>query len=125
MKTTKYIESVVARESKDYSIIIERIGESEVRMLHASMGLATEAGEFVDAMKKWLFYGKDPGRANLEEELGDILWYVALAADELGVTFEDLMKKNDAKLEARYGPAFSEEKAINRDLKKELKVLEK
>ena len=43
--------------------------------------------------------------------------------DELGFSFEEAMKKNLKKLEARYGNKFTKDKAINRDLNKELEIL--
>ena len=60
---------------------------------------------------------------NLFEEVGDIFWYLAIMADEIGFSFEDVMEKNLEKLKARYGDKFTKDKAINRDLSKELDVL--
>ena len=56
--------------------------------------------------------------------MGDLFWYLAILADELGFDFEAAMKKNNEKLEARYGKSFSSEKAISRDLDKERDILE-
>ena len=94
------------------------------RLLHAGIGLATEAGEFLDALKKHVFYGKELDTVNLSEEMGDIFWYCALIADELKIDFSQVMDTNIAKLKARYGDKFSEEKAEHRDLKTERTILE-
>ena len=121
-----YIEKAIKTESKDFDKISNRLQDkSMIRLLHAGMGLATESAEFLDALKKAIYYGKKLDKVNLAEEMGDILWYCAIALDELGVSFEEVMEKNIAKLEARYPEKFTEEKAENRDLKTERDILEK
>lgn len=94
-----------------------------IRLRHAADGLTTETGELVDSLKKWCFYGKNLDHDNLIEELGDILWYVALACNALNATMERVMEKNIAKLRARYPDKFTSENAINRDLEAEKKAL--
>lgn len=49
---------------------------------------------------------------------------MAVMADTLGVSFDDIQEKNIAKLKARYGAKFSEVAALNRDLDTERKILE-
>lgn len=88
------------------------------------MGVATEGGEILDALKKHLFYGKPLDEVNLVEEVGDTLYYLAIVCDELGVSFTDAANKVIQKLKARYGDEFSEGRAIERDLDTERKVLE-
>ena len=101
MDNKKYVKSVVLRENKDYDGIGKRLANvSDQRLLHAMIGMCTEVGEFQDMMKKHMIYGKDIDRVNLKEELGDVLWYVALAIDELGTSFEEVMEINNAKLAA-------------------------
>lgn len=78
---------------------------------HAALGLAGEAGEFVDAVKKSVIYGKPLDVANLREEMGDLLWYIALACDALGVTMQDIAQENVNKLKRRYPDAYSDELA--------------
>lgn len=96
----------------------------EYDIIHAAMGLVTEAGEFMDAFKKALFYGKNPDYVNLDEEIGDILWYVAIYLNARGITFEQIMQQNIDKLRARYPEKFTSEHAINRDLDAEREALE-
>ena len=48
------------------------------RMTHASMGLLTEVGELIDSYKKSTYYGKKLDKINIEEEIGDIFWYLSL-----------------------------------------------
>lgn len=95
-----------------------------IDLLHAAIGCATEAGEFLDAMKKCMFYGKTLDMTNVKEELGDMLWYITLAADALGCSVTELMIQNTRKLESRYGSVFTADAAQNRNLEAERKTLE-
>lgn len=125
MNSKEYIQNAICTESTDFSAMNERLStDGTKRLLHAGIGLSTEAGEFLDALKKHIFYGKELDRVNLKEEMGDLFWYLAIACDELGVEFEPLMETNIAKLKARYGEKFSEHKAENRDLDTERTILE-
>jgi len=99
--------------------------DGDARLLHAGIGLATESGEFLDALKKHVFYGKPLDRTNLKEEVGDLMWYCAIALDELDSTFSEVQDTNIAKLRARYPDKFTEERAETRDLVKEREILEK
>jgi NTP pyrophosphatase (non-canonical NTP hydrolase) len=126
MKPSDFVKACVMREAKDIQPIKDRLQATEnVRLLHAMIGMVTEAGEIQDQMKKAIFYGKQVDKVNLVEELGDVMWYVAIAADTLGVSLEEIMERNNAKLEARYGKVFTETAALNRDLDKEREILEK
>lgn len=126
MNSSDYIKNAIKTESVDFKAIENRLSQKGMfRLLHAGMGLSTEAGEFLDSLKKHVFYGKPLDKINLAEELGDLFWYCAIVADELGVEFEPIMERNIEKLKARYGDRFNEEKAENRDLKLERDILEK
>lgn len=125
MNSKDYIQDAIKTESSDFKAMDQRLGEDGTkRLLHAGIGMATEAGEFLDALKKHIFYGKELDRVNLKEEMGDLFWYLAIACDELDVEFEPLMERNIAKLKARYGEKFSETKAEKRDLATEREILE-
>ncbi len=125
MNSKNYIQDAIRTESTDFQSMDQRLGDNGTkRLLHAGIGLATEAGEFLDALKKHIFYGKELDRVNLKEEMGDLFWYMAIACDELGVEFEPLMERNIEKLKARYGEKFTENKAENRDLDSERLILE-
>lgn len=124
MKTADYIANAIKTESNDFVAIKDRFTEENIRLLHAAIGLATEAGEALDAMKKHLFYGKALDKVNLKEEMGDLFWYLAIMADALQIDFSDIMERNIEKLKARYGNKFCDNKAINRDLSTERAILE-
>ena len=106
-----------------------REGEGSVNaehdLLHAGMGFASEGGEFLDVLKKKHAYDKPMDMVNLREEIGDIMWYCAIAARGLGTTLEDIATINIQKLAKRYPERFTAEAALNRDLDGERAVLEK
>lgn len=109
--------------SKTEAIVNVSLSEIDSRLLHAAMGLDTESGEFMDALKRWVFYGKPYDPDNLKEEIGDILWYAAQACNALGIDMQDVMDSNIRKLKRRYPDKFSADKAINRDLEAEREAL--
>jgi NTP pyrophosphatase (non-canonical NTP hydrolase) len=120
-----YLNQQLATENNDYESISGRLKDIDIiRLLHASMGMSTESSEFVDTVKKTIFYGKSLDKVNLIEEMGDILYYIAMACNVLGTDFETVMERNIAKLKARYPEKFTEELAENRDLEKERAILE-
>lgn len=125
MNSNEYIENAKKTESVNFETISKRLQDKGmIRILHSALGVSTEAGELLDAVKKHVYYGKDLDKVNLFEEVGDLFWYLAILADELGFNFEEAMKKNNEKLEARYGKSFSSEKAVSRNLDKERNILE-
>lgn len=126
MNSREYINDAIVTESRDFLAMDDRLKDNGLkRLLHAGIGLTTESGEFLDALKKHIFYGKELDRVNLKEEIGDLFWYLAIACDELGVEFEPIMERNIEKLKARYGEKFSEDRANKRDLSLERNILEK
>ena len=119
-----YVEDAVKTESPITPELKDRLS-SNARLLHGAIGLCTETGEFQDALKRAIFYNKAFDKVNLIEEVGDVMWYLAIICDELGVSFEEVQAKNIAKLKARYPNKFTEVDADVRDLDKEREVLEK
>lgn len=97
-----------------------------VRLNHAVLGLAGEVGELACAIEKWVHYGQSLDETNVKEELGDILWYVALACNALGIPMLGVMEANIAKLKNRYPEKYSDQQAEegNRDRGEERKAVE-
>lgn len=85
------------------------------RILQGVMGLAGESGECVDLVKKFIFQGHSLDSEHLMKELGDVAWYLALTADAIGYTLEEVLEANVKKLEDRYPDGrFEAGKSINR-----------
>lgn len=86
-------------------------------LVHACEGFFTEGGECMSEVKRMHQYGK-PMTAEIHEhiveEVGDLLWYVALAAEHLGVSMHQIAQKNIAKLTLRFPDKFSGEAALAR-----------
>ena len=79
------------------------------RLLTAALGLGSEAGEFVEIVKKMILQGKPASEENIfhmKRELGDIMWYWMTACASLGLDPFEVISENQAKLEARYGEKF-------------------
>lgn len=86
-------------------------------LINSAMGLSGEAGEFTDILKKIEYQGHEydyRAKEHLKKELGDILWYVALACDSLGTSMETVMEMNIDKLAARYPDGFDSYRSTHR-----------
>jgi NTP pyrophosphatase (non-canonical NTP hydrolase) len=75
------------------------------RAVYPALGLASEAGEVAGKVKKVLRdrEGKfDPASTlAIADELGDVLWYVAVLAADLGLSLDDIAARNVEKLRSR------------------------
>jgi NTP pyrophosphatase (non-canonical NTP hydrolase) len=81
------------------------------------LGLAGESGEVCDIVKK-VFGHKHKWTPEVErdviEELGDLLWYITATCRVLGVTLDELMTRNVAKLRKRYPEGWDPKRSENR-----------
>ena len=84
-------------------------------LANCAMGLAGEAGECTDIIKKHLFHGHDLNKEHLAKELGDVAWYIAVCAHIIGYDLDDVFKLNVDKLRARYPDGFDAEKSRHRE----------
>ena len=78
------------------------------------MGLAGESGEAVDLVKKHLFHQHPLDRQKLIKELGDILWYAAVAAELVDAKLSEVAAANVVKLRARYPDGFDAARSLHR-----------
>lgn len=81
--------------------------ERERRLVFAC-GLAGEAGEVADLVKKFEGHGEPVDAHRLASELGDVLWYVAAVGRVYGVTLEDAAQANIAKRARRHPDGFTQ-----------------
>lgn len=126
MNSNNYVENVLRTDTPLTMELQHRLSDPEtIRLLHAAMGLATESGEFMDMLKKHIFYGRPLDLVNAREELGDTMWYVGLAVDVIRTTLNEVMTTNIKKLQLRYPEKFTEERALERNLEAERELLER
>ena len=130
MQDREYQKRAMRLKNSNYDDILERLNKKRdcsknLDLLHAAMGLSTESGEFLDTIKKHIYYGKELDEVNLVEEIGDLLWYCQLALDSVGSSFSEAREKNINKLEARYPNKYKDDDAKKRDLDKEREILER
>ncbi len=76
------------------------------RYANWALGLCGEAGEVSEHIKKFLFHKKLLDVDAIVKELGDVLWYTAVLANDLGYSLENVMDVNIAKLQERYPDGF-------------------
>lgn len=96
-------------EMNDYQEAARRtaVYPEDIGLIYTALGLAGESGEYVDKIKKEVRKGArnllstEKAERALMLELSDVLWYVALAAHELGYTLEEVAEANLEKLQDR------------------------
>lgn len=116
-KYKNFVTAVTSKQSNDLQSFIDNAQSLERQaavdgielnfslLLTASIGLASEGGEFSEIVKKMAFQGKpynEDNRFHMKRELGDILWYWTNACRALGYDPNDVIAENVKKLEARY-----------------------
>jgi len=73
--------------------------------IYPTLGLAGEAGEVAEKIKKVIRDGNgivtEEKKVEITKELGDVLWYVANLAKELGISMDEVAQKNIEKLQSR------------------------
>lgn len=86
----------------------------DLMLQDAGWGIAGEAGEVADQIKKHYSMNHPWNDEGLKKEVGDVLWYISEICAVKNWTFEDLMQINVDKLAARYGDKFTTEASLNR-----------
>ena len=121
-----FVEGVTSSASENLESLIStmRILQTQEPALNVSLlltsgiGLASEAGEFDEIVKKMIFQGKpwnEETRHHMFRELGDIMWYWITACRAIGVDPNEVIEENVRKLEARYpGGSFDVHYSENR-----------
>lgn len=83
---------------------------------HALLGLAAEAGEVADIYQKHM-QGHPLNIGRVEEELGDVLWFVAALCTIHGLSLAEVAESNVKKRKLRYpDDRFDPERSVNREV---------
>lgn len=89
-----------------------------LELMQQVLGLADEAGEVQSLFKKWI---RDKGADweqmpydDVKKELGDVLWYIAVIAHDLGLSLDDIASTNIEKLASRKARGTLEGSGDNR-----------
>lgn len=110
------IHSLNGYQSEARRTMLDNWGQQDRESLSChGLGIAGEAGEVADLIKKHLHHGHPLDREKLIKELGDVLWYVAAVAKDIGVDLSEVAEANVMKLRKRYPDGFSQERSINRE----------
>ena len=72
----------------------------KVALEYTALGLASESGEYAGKIKKKIRDGVFDDLA-AADELGDCLWYLAMAAEALGYSLSEIADRNLKKLQSR------------------------
>lgn len=98
-------EAMVAVLPKNPADIIAAMTPEAAARIHMALGVAGEAGEVVDLVKKTHITGHPFDRVKFVEELGDLEFYLEGLRQALGITRAETLDANVAKLSKRY-PGF-------------------
>ena len=106
-------------ELNEYQTLAQRTSnralDGKGHLFNGVLGLAGEAGECADLVKKHCYQDARPIHDALIDELGDVMWYVAETAAAMGVTLEEVAVRNVEKLKKRYPLGFEAERSLHRE----------
>lgn len=119
------VEVVLRGPEYDHSMMVKELAkpsadlarESNARKLdlnHMALGIAGEAGEIVDVVKKHTIYDQILDVSHLCEELGDLEFFLSHLRELAGLSRSEILEANVKKLRARYGDRFTNEAAKER-----------
>jgi len=100
------IVEVMTAELYQYQATQTAIFPKEKALEYLALGLTSEAGEVAGKVKKLIRDGEDVEGFEMKKiaiasEVGDVLWYCAMMAKEVGVPLNTIMKENLEKLHSR------------------------
>ena len=110
----------VAKLTKNPIAIDATLTPEKINLWHLATGVATEAGELLDAIKKHVIYNKPLDIKNVLEELGDLTFYMEGIKQQLNLTEKQIITDNVIKLSKRYSQLiYNDQHAQNRADKNE------
>jgi NTP pyrophosphatase (non-canonical NTP hydrolase) len=106
MKMNQY-QDLSARTSPHFDDVVEEITAW-------TMGIAGEAGEVADIVKKAVWHKHPWDHQKLAYELGDLLFYISRLSSAIGYSLDEIAVMNQQKLYKRYPNGFNPSDSINR-----------
>lgn len=100
----RFVQEMFKRAPNKDEDLNERFG-----LIHAAVGVAGEAGEVLDLIKKSVFTGKNLYTDEIIKELGDLEFYLEALRQALHVSRDDILNQNWKKLSQRHGDNDIEE----------------
>lgn len=94
--------AMVSQLVKPGADILNQLTPDDAHLLHMVCGVAGEAGELLDAVKKATIYRKPIDMHNVVEELGDLEFYMEGVRQALGIPRLLTLRENRIKLTKRY-----------------------
>ncbi|HEX5456266.1 MAG TPA: nucleoside triphosphate pyrophosphohydrolase family protein [Candidatus Saccharimonadales bacterium] len=93
-------------EYQKKALTTARFSDDEFKdIMHWVLGVTGESGEIAEKFKKIIRdkNGKitDADKTELAKEIGDVIWYLAVLAHHLGLSFEEIAGANLSKLQSR------------------------
>ena len=105
--------NMVKKLTKTGVAISEHLSVHQIEQWHMATGLAGEAGEVLDLIKKSVIYQKSLDIDKLIKEMGDVEYYMEGLRQSLGIGRQEVLTANMEKLADRYkGFEYSDEQAI-------------
>jgi len=106
MQDKLIIKEVMTAELYQQEATKTAIFPKEKALEYLALGLTSEAGEVAGKVKKLIRDGEDKEgfevkKIAISHEIGDVLWYCAMLAKEVGVPLNEIMRDNLAKLYSR------------------------
>ncbi len=90
------------------------ITDDQLMIAWNAIGLAGEAGEIMELVKKGIFHQHGLDTEKMHKELGDLLWYVAALCTKLGFSMDAVMQANIEKLRTRYPNGYNSQDSQRR-----------
>lgn len=94
--------------------IVEQFTPVKAEGIHAAVGVAGEAGEVLDLIKKVTFNNRTLDLDKLRNELGDVEYYLEALRQTYNITRDECIAANVIKLSKRYEGGYSDQKSLER-----------
>lgn len=98
----------------DYQHLTNQTANQHSSIAGLGLGIAGEAGEVADIIKKVEYHHHPLNRDHLIEELGDVMWYLAQIAETEQLSLSQIATHNISKLLQRYPHGFNSQDSLKR-----------